>query len=125
MSDLLTRVGAPIRVPFTDRSASTPFDMTDLLPKDANGEVRSDLVFAFSNTTMYDVRLEGTKGDGPLVQVTEKTGHSVMARTEKGTFASKKPNRVSCQAFPTNGAPIAADADFSNCFLELQYYVMS
>lgn len=126
MAELLTRAGNPVHVPFTDQSADEPFDMAGLLPRDANDEIRSDLVFSFANFTLYDVRLEGTKlEDDDFVEVQFGTGHFIMARTEKGVFTSKKPRLLSCQAFSTPGAPITADSDFTGCFLQLQYYTVS
>lgn len=125
MADQFSRLRAPVRVPFTASSAGDHFDMTGLLPLDLNGEVRGDLVFFFSNPTMFDVRLEGTPLNSAPVEVTEATGWLIQARTEKGPYVSKKPVLLSCMAVPTNGAPIGADADFTNCFLELQYGIVS
>jgi hypothetical protein len=126
MADQFTRLGPPLRVPFTALSAKTPFNMEGKLPTDAAGNVRSDLVFWFCNPTLYDVRLEGTRwDDDSFNQVTAESGWLVLARTKEGPYTSKKPRAMSCQAFSTHGAPMSDGADFTNCFLELQYGIVS
>lgn len=111
-----------IRIPFSATSGNTPFDMIAAgIPMDG-GKIRSDLAFAFVNETGWDVRLQGF-GEG---QNWEGVGQnpkswSILARTDKGPFISKRPMMVSVQAFSTPYVPIVGGEDFTGCFLELVY----
>lgn len=116
-----SRLGQPVRVPFSATSAGTPFNMRGKIPQLPDGTIRNDLTFTFTNETGYDVRLEGTPQGATFVPVTEATGWSILARSNSGTITSKKPMNLSVQAFSTNGNPIPPGADFTGCFIELTY----
>jgi hypothetical protein len=111
-----------IRVPFSATSAGDPFDMVAAGIPMLNNKIRPDLAFAFVNETGWDVRLQGF-GEGqafaPVAQ--NKDSWSILARTDKGPFVSKRPMFVSVQAFSTPYNPIPAGTDFSGCVLELVY----
>ncbi len=111
-----------VRIPFTGSSAATGFNMAGKIPQGANGQIFDDLTFMFVNQSPYDVRLEGTpQGVADMVQVTDSTGWPIAARSIMGPFTSKKPMRVSLQAFSTAGNPLPANANFENCFIEIVY----
>lgn len=111
-----------VRIPFTGSSAATGFNMAGKIPQNENGQIFDDLTFMFVNQSPYDVRLEGTpQGVATMVQVTDSTGWPIAARSVMGPFTSKKPMRVSVQAFGTAGNPLPQGADFSNCFIEIVY----
>lgn len=113
-----TRKGQPVRVPFSDTSAATEFPMPDLSAM----PMGMRKTFMFINASPYDVRLEGTAPTDPaFVQVTEKTGYLIPARSFMGPFTSKNPVKLSAQAFSTPGNPISPGSSFDGCVLELLY----
>lgn len=114
-----------IRIPFTATSGNVQFDMIAAgIPINPGGTIRDALSFAFVNETPFDVRLQGY-ADGQAWSPVKQDGKSwsVLARSDKGPFLSKKPVKVSVQAFSTPGNPFDASASFSGCFLELVYGV--
>ena len=80
-----------------------------------------DMTFAVINETGYDVRYEGFPKGRDFASVKADGGGSCLARSDKGPFLSKKPTRLSVQAFSTPGNPFPANADFTGCFLEFVY----
>lgn len=110
-----------VRIPFTATSAGIEFDMMGKIPT-SDGKIIDDLTFMFVNQTPYDVRLEGSPVGGSFNQVTASSGWPISARTAAfGPFTSKKPAKVSVQAFSTPGVPLTGSEDFTGCFIEIIY----
>jgi hypothetical protein len=112
-----------VRVPFSLTSGTTKFDMVAAgIPLNPDGTVLDAMSFGFINETPYDVRLQGYAAGQTFTPVGQNAkSWSILARSEKGLFLSKKPMFVSVQAFSTAGNPIDPAADFSGCYLELAY----
>jgi hypothetical protein len=108
-----------VRVPVSLTSANDQFPFPDELKGVSN------LFFTMENSTPYDIRLDGTTAaamaNGGFVPVTDGTGWLCMARKSRGPWVSKMPVFLSAKVVSTPGNPVAANADFTNCYLDLIY----
>jgi hypothetical protein len=114
-----SRVGV-VRVPVSATSASNQFPFPDNLKGLPN------LYFQMENLTPYDIRLEGTTANDvangvPFRAVTANSGWPMPARQFRDPRVSKMPVFLSAAVFDTPGNPLPANADYTNCFLDLVY----
>lgn len=112
-----SRIGT-VRIPVSLTSQNDQFAFPDTLKNVPN------LYFEMHNSTPYDIRLEGTtqaQMGGGFRAVTDSTGWLCMARESIEPRVSKMPVFLSAKVVSTPGNPVAANTDFTNCFLDLIY----
>lgn len=111
---------ATIVIPFDDRGDQY-FDLIAAGIPLVGGKVRSDLSFAASNPSGYDVCFQGYGLGQDHTPLDEAKAWYLMSRQERGPRLSRRPTHLAVKAVSTHGNPIAEDADFTDCFIVLTY----